>query len=264
MPSVNKLLTALVAGLAIGAQASPCRPYVSPSSVIQSQLTTTEHVQSAARTSAAYTDTVRKSESESEATPYTTAVQVTSSTEAERKPTTTDEETAATTGYPVSESTSTADAESPSTAKGDTSSLPSTIEHSSAALYTTTSAPSTTSPEPKITLDTTTLAPTTTSRPTTTTQTATSTCPPKFKLTCNKTGSLNNGADYLIQILRDLDLASCKEECEKHDNCKAIGVTTAEQCELYSAAASTLGFETSDSWYSVFDACCFEDSETGN
>ncbi|KAF5540935.1 hypothetical protein FPHYL_11951 [Fusarium phyllophilum] len=269
MPSVNTFITALVASFAIGAQAGPCRPHAS-SSVIQYPVSTTQ--QTAAGTSAAYTDVVSKSEAKTSLS--TTAVQVTSATKDESEPATAEETT---TGYPVAETTSasasaetltngsaysTSDAEitepaakTTSTAKEDTTSAP----------YTTTSVSEATS-KPKTTLDTTTVAPTTTSKPTTTTSeaytttsaAATSSCPARSELTCAKTGFFSNADSNLIQVYYDYTLSQCQEECDKTDNCKTIGITTSNQCELYDAAVSALGFEFRDGWYySVYDACCF-------
>ncbi|KAL5600307.1 hypothetical protein FOVSG1_008119 [Fusarium oxysporum f. sp. vasinfectum] len=272
MPSVNTFITALVAGFAIGAQAGPCRPHAPSSSVIQYPVSTTQ--QTAAGTSAAYTDVVSKSETKTSLS--TTAVQVTSTTKDESKPTTAEETT---TGYPATETTSasaesltygsvypSSEAETTATAKEDTTSAPYTTQDSSAAPYTTTSVPETTS-KPKTTLDTTTVAPTTTSKPTTTTSeaytttsaAATSGCPPRSELTCAKTGFFNSADHNLIQVYYDYDLNQCQVECDKTDNCKAIGITTSNQCELYDAAVSALGFEFRDGWYySVYDACCFK------
>ncbi|CCT65536.1 uncharacterized protein FFB20_08880 [Fusarium fujikuroi] len=229
MPSVNTFITALVAGFAIGAHAGPCRPHAS-SSVIQYPVSTTQ--QTAAGTSAAYTYVVSKSDAKTSLS--TTAVQVTSSTKDESEPA----------------------AKTTPTAKEDATSAP----------YTSTSVPETTS-KPKTTLETTTVAPTTTSKPTTTTSeaytttsaAATSSCPPSSELTCAKTGFFSNADSNLIQVYYDYNLSQCQEECEKTDNCKTIGITTSNQCELYDAAVSALGFEFRDGWYySVYDACCFK------
>ncbi|SPJ74047.1 uncharacterized protein FTOL_03777 [Fusarium torulosum] len=321
MPSVNTFITALVAGLAIGAQAGPCRPHSPSSSVIQSQVTTTQHVESAAGTSAAYTDAVSISESGAS---LSTAVQVTSSTEAESKPTTTDENETTTASYPASESSSATTDESkatttaypavestsvtsgsltteskpeptsaiPSLATDSTtrptssadeiisSALPTTAE-SSAALYTTSEAetvpsttseaeviPSTTSSEPKTTLDISTIAPTTTSAyPTTTTSQASTTtsaaasseCPPLSELSCGLVGLYTESDGHLIQVLYDTDIDACWGLCANDDNCKSIGITTSDQCELYDTAVSGMGFSARAGWYySVYDACCHQ------
>ncbi|KAG5800012.1 hypothetical protein H9Q69_000980 [Fusarium xylarioides] len=277
MPSVNTFITALVAGFAIGAQAGPCRPHAL-SSVIQYPVSTTQ--QTAARTSAAYTDVVSKSKIKTSLSTIT--MQVTSTTKDESEPATAEE---ITTGYPIAETTSASAetltnksayptseaettepaAETTSTAKEDTTSAPYTTQDSSAAPYTTTSVSETTS-KPKTTLDTTTVATTTTSKPTTTTleayittsAAATSSYPARSKLTCAKTGFFSNADSNLIQVYYDYKLSQCQEECDKTDNCKAIGITTSNQCELYDAAVSALGFEFRDGWYySVYDACCF-------
>ncbi|RBQ76180.1 hypothetical protein FVER53590_07821 [Fusarium verticillioides] len=269
MPSVNTFITALVAGFAIGAQAGPCRPHAS-SSVIQYPVSTTQ--QTAAGTSTAYTDVASKSETKTSLS--TTALRVTSTTKDESEPATAKETT---TGYPVDETTSSAEtltngsayptseaeatepaAKTTSTAKQDTTSDPHTTQDSSTAPYTTTSVPETTS-KPKTTLDTTTVAPTTTSKPTTTTSAAaTSSCPARSELTCAKTGFFSNANSNLIQVYYDYTLSQCQEECDKTDNCKTIGITTSNQCELYDAAVSALGFEFREGWYySVYDACCF-------
>ncbi|KAF5977662.1 hypothetical protein FCOIX_6384 [Fusarium coicis] len=266
MPSVNTFIAALVAGFAIGAQAGPCRPHAS-SSVIQYPVSTTQ--QTAAGTSAAYTDVVSKSEAGSSLP--TTAVQVTSTTKDESEPATAketptgdpvDETTSASaetltngSAYPTSEAETTEPAaKTTSTAKEGTTSAPHTTQNSSAAPYTTTS-----TSKPKTTLDTTTVAPTTTSKPTTTTSAAaTSSCPARSELTCAKTGFFSNADSNLIQVYYDYTLSQCQEECDKTDNCKTIGITTSNQCELYDAAVSALGFEFRDGWYySVYDACCF-------
>ncbi|KAF9775941.1 hypothetical protein IL306_005938 [Fusarium sp. DS 682] len=266
MPSVNTFITALVAGFAIRAQAGPCRPHAPSSSVIQYPVSTIQQTQTAAGTSAAYTEAVSKSEAETSLS--TTAVQVTS-TKDESKPATTDETT---TGYPAAETTSasaesvypTSEAETTETAAETTTTAK---EDTTSAPYTTTSVPETTS-KPKTTLDTTTAAPTTDSKPTTTTSeadtttsaAASSACPPRSDLTCGKTGLFNNGDSSLIQVYYDYDLSQCEEECDKAENCKAIGITTSNQCELYNAGISALGFEARDGWYySVYDACCFQD-----
>jgi hypothetical protein len=301
MPSVNTFITALVAGLAIGAQAGPCRPHAPSSSVIQSQVTTTEHVESAAGTSAAYTDAVSISESGAS---VSTAVQVTSSTEAESKPTATDENETTTAAYPAVESTpvtsgslTTESKPEPTSAisslatdstTGPTSSADeivssalSTAAESSAALYTTSEAetvpsttseaeviPSTTSSEPKTTLDTSTIAPTTTSAyPTTTTSQASTTtsaaasseCPPLSELSCGLVGLYTESDDHLIQVLYDTDIDACWGFCANDDNCKSIGITTSDQCELYDTAVSGMGFSARAGWYySVYDACCHQ------
>ncbi|KAF5673487.1 hypothetical protein FCIRC_8042 [Fusarium circinatum] len=277
MPSVNTFITALVAGFAIGAQAGPCRPHAS-SSAIQYPVSTTQ--QTAAGTSTAYTDAVSKSETNT--SPSTTAVQVTSTTKDESEPATADETA---TGYPLAETTSasaetltngsaspTSEAETTepaakttATAKEDTTSAPYTTQDSSAAPYTTTSVPETTS-KPKTTLDTTTVAPTAIFKPTTTTSeaytstsaAAASRCPALSELTCAKTGFFSNADSNLIQVYYDYTLSQCQDECDKTDNCKTIGITTSNQCELYDAAVSALGFEFREGWYySVYDACCF-------
>ncbi|WZH45132.1 uncharacterized protein QYS62_006174 [Fusarium acuminatum] len=319
MPSINTFITALMAGLAIGAQAGPCRPHAPSSSVVQSQVTTTRHVESAAGTSAAYTDAVSISESSAF---LSTAVQVTSSTEAESKPSTTDENETITAAYPASESPSATTDESKATttaypavestsvtsgsltteskpestsaisslatdstneptSSSDeivSSALPTTAE-SSAAPYTTSEAetvpsttseaevvPSTTSSEPKTTLDTSTIAPTTTSAyPTTTTSQASTTtsaaassaCPPLSELSCGLAGLYTNSESHLIQVLYDTDLDACWEVCAEDDKCKSIGITTADQCEIYDTAVSGMGFSAREGWYfSVYDACC--------
>ncbi|RKL34577.1 hypothetical protein BFJ72_g9309 [Fusarium proliferatum] len=260
MPSVNTFITALVAGFAIGAHAGPCRPHAS-SSVIQYPVSTTQ--QTAAGTSAAYTDVVSKSDAK--ASLSTTAVQVTSTTKDESEPATAEETT---TGYPVAETTSasaetltngsaypTSEAETTEPAAKTT---PTAKKNTTSAPYTSTSVLETTS-KPKTTLDTTTAAPTTTSKPTTTTSAAAiSSCPPSSELTCAKTGFFNNADSNLIQVYYDYNLSQCQEECDKTDNCKTIGITTSNQCELYDAAVSALGFEFREGWYySVYDACCF-------
>ncbi|KAF4959903.1 hypothetical protein FGADI_1406 [Fusarium gaditjirri] len=254
MPSVNTFITALVAGFAIGAQAGPCRPHAS-SSIIQYPVSTTQ--QTAAGTSAVYTDVVSKSETKNSLS--TTTVQVATTTKDESKPATGEETT--TTGYPAAETTSasaetltngsvypTSEAETTEPAAKTT---PTAKEDTTSAPYTTTSVPETTS-KPKTTLDTTTVAPTTTSAA------ATSSCPPRSELTCAKTGLFNNADSNLIQVYYDYDLSQCQEECNKTDNCKTIGITTSNQCELYDAAVFALGFEFREGWYySVYDACCF-------
>ncbi|KAI6766217.1 hypothetical protein HG530_007287 [Fusarium avenaceum] len=305
MPSLNTFITALVAGLAIGVQAGPCRPHAPSSSVVQHQVTTTRQVESAAGTSAAYTDAVGISESGAS---LSTAVQVTSSTEAESKPSTTDENETATATYPASESpsvttdegkaTTTAypaiestsitsgslatDSTTEPTSSSDeivSSALPTTAE-SSAAPYTTSEAeavpsttseaeviPSTTSSEPKTTLDTSTIAPTTTSSYSTTTTSQASTtsaaasseCPPLSQLSCGLAGLYTNSDSHLIQVLYDTDLDGCWEVCTKNDKCKSIGITTADQCEIYDTAVAGMGFSAQEGWYfSVYDACCHQ------
>ncbi|KAM0345144.1 hypothetical protein ACHAPU_006779 [Fusarium lateritium] len=324
MPSVNSFITALVAGLAIGAQAGPCRPHAPSSSVVQSQVTTTKHTESAAETSAAYTDAVNLSETGISLS--TSAAQVTSSTEAGSKPTTTDENETSTADYPALESSSTVSGEgrttttaypvtesssatededkttttaysaaestsvttgalttdsaneSTSPAEETISSVVPTTDESSAILYTTTSVPSTTSSaeiipsatssEPKTTLDTMTIASTTTSsEPTTTTpQTyvttsaaSTSSCPILSKLSCALTGYYSDSESHLLDVFNDTDLDVCRDECAKNDRCNSIGLTDADQCELYDTAVSGMGFSPQESWYyTVYDACCFE------
>ncbi|KAM0204293.1 hypothetical protein ACHAPA_007784 [Fusarium lateritium] len=312
MPSVNTFITALVAGLAIGAQAGPCRPHAPSSSVVQSQVTTTQHVESATETSAAYTDAVSISESGASYLP--TAVQVTGSTEVEHKPTTTDEDETTTAAYPASESTSATAIESKATTTAysavDSTSVASgsltteskpeptsavsslatdstteptssaveivssallTTAESSAAPYTTSEAeaiPSTTSSEPKTTLDTSAIAPTATSAyPTTTTSQASTTtstaasseCPPLSELSCGLAGLFTKSDSHLIQVLYDTPIDTCWEECAKNDECKSIGITTADQCEIYDTAVSVMGFSARANWYySVYDACCHQ------
>lgn len=320
MPSINTFITALVAGLAIGVQAGPCRPHAPSSSVLQPQVTTTRQVESAAGTSAAYTDAVSISESGAS---LSTAVQVTSSTEAESKPSTTDENETTTAAYPASESPSATTDESkatttaypavestsitsgsltteskpestsvisslatdsttePTSSSNEivSSALPTTAE-SSAAPYTTSEAeavpsttseaevvPSTTSSEPKTTLDTSTIAPTTTSaysttrtsQASTTSAAASSECPPLSELSCGLAGLYTNSDSHLIQVLYDTDLDGCWEVCTKNDKCKSIGITTADQCEIYDTAVAGMGFSAQAGWYfSVYDACCHQ------
>ncbi|KAL4728428.1 hypothetical protein ACLX1H_005173 [Fusarium chlamydosporum] len=249
MPSVNTIITALVAGLAIGAQAGPCRPHPPASSVGQSQVTTTTYAQSTTETSAVYSEVARMSETE--ASFSTTAVQVASSDENKTNPTATAEKIS-TTANPVAESTSTspdsltteATVDPTSTVQETTSLLPSTT------LHTTTSVPLTTSSEPR-----TTIAPTTTSQASTTTsEAATSSCLPLSSLTCNVAGFYNNASNKLLGTLQDQDLEQCKAACERNEDCKSIGMTTIGQCELYDSAVSVMEFETEDSsWYSVWD-----------
>ncbi|RBR11426.1 uncharacterized protein FIESC28_09040 [Fusarium coffeatum] len=254
MPSVNTFITALVAGLAIGAQAGPCRPHPPSSSIVQSQVTTTAYAQSSTETSAAYSDVVRKSETE--ASISTTAVEVTSSEKAETTPITTDEE-ATTTGSPATESTSIAsDSLTTETtiesSQETTSSVPTTTQEPGTTLHTTTSVPSTSSDAEA--------APTTTSsEPTTTSASAISGCPARSSLTCGLTGQLSTSSDNLIDMLGGLDLEECKAACSDDEDCKAMGITGAGQCELYDDSISALGFEAEDNWFSVYDACCFEE-----
>ncbi|KAF4442366.1 hypothetical protein FACUT_2025 [Fusarium acutatum] len=222
MPSVNSFIAALVAGFAIGAQAGPCRPHAS-SSVIQYPVSTTQ--QTAAGTSATYTDVVSKSETKTSLS--TTAVQVTSTSKDESESATAEETT---TGHPVAETTS-ASAE--------------TLTNGSA--YPTSEA-ETTEPATE----------TTSTAKEETTSAARSSCPARSELTCAKTGFFSNADSNLIQVYYDYTLSQCQEECDKADNCKTIGITTSNQCELYDAAVSALGFEFRDGWYySVYDACCF-------
>ncbi|RGP60712.1 hypothetical protein FLONG3_10768 [Fusarium longipes] len=297
MPSVNTIITALVASLAIGAQAGPCRPHPPPTSVVESQVTTTAYAQPTAETSAAYSDVVSKSQTEislsatkqvttsekaeTESSLPTTAVQVTSSEEVETKPVTADETTttyysAAELASVVSDSLTTqATVESTSAAQETTSAIPSTTEESSATLHTTTSVPSstseaevvpsTTSSEPQTTnIPTTTSEPTTTTSQasTTTSEAATSGCANKSNITCGKTGFFSSSINNLLDVVYDQDTEQCKAKCEENKDCKTIGITTTGQCELYDASVSILGFEPRDSWYySVWDACCFEDEQ---
>ncbi|KAJ4250613.1 hypothetical protein NW762_011872 [Fusarium torreyae] len=278
MPSVNTLITALVAGLTIGAQAGPCRPHAPYSSV--TQVATMEHTQPSTKTSAAYINAVTRSETElPETTLSTSTIQVTSSTEAEFKPTTTDEEDTPTTGYTSAESTPTnqettqsvpsttsgsltieSTTESTSTTEETTTSLPSTTLKTE---DTTTSVPSTTSSEPKTTLDTTTLPPTTTSSEaaTTTSQASTTTSEASTpSCTCNKTGEITAGEGHLLDYYPGYTQEQCQAECEKNKDCKVIGLTTGSQCELYDTSLSVLAFEPKDGWYySVWDACCFKE-----
>ncbi|KAM0558432.1 hypothetical protein ACHAPJ_004622 [Fusarium lateritium] len=278
MPSVNTLITALVAGLAIGAQAGPCRPHAPYSSVTQAA--TMEHTQSSTKTSVSHIDAVAKSETRlPETTLSTSAVQVTSSAEAEFKPTATHEEDTTTTGYTSAESTSineettesippttsgslTAESttESTSTTEETTTSLPSTTSKTE---DTTTSVSSTTSSEPKTTLDTTTLPPTTTSSEaaTTTSQASTTTSEASTpSCTCSKTGEITAGEGHLLDYYPGYTQEQCQAECEKNEDCKVMGLTTGSQCELYDTSLSVLAFEPKDGWYySVWDACCFKE-----
>ena len=262
MPSVNTFITALVAGLAIGAQAGPCRPHPPSSSVVQSQVTTTAYAQSSTETSAAYSDVVRKSETE--ASISTTAVEVTSSEKAETTPVAPDEE-ATTTDSPVTESTSIAsDSLTTETtiesSQETTSSVPTTTQEPGTTLLTTTSVPSTSSDAEAAPKTTSSEPATTTSQASTTTSAAAiSGCPAKSSLICGLTGQLSTGSDNLIKFLGGLDLEECKTACSNDEDCKAMGITTAGQCELYDDSVSALGFETEDNWFSVYDACCFEE-----
>ncbi|KAG5655817.1 hypothetical protein KAF25_008936 [Fusarium avenaceum] len=268
MPSINTFITALVAGLTIGVQAGPCRPHAPSSSALQPQVTTTRQVESAAGTSVAYTDAVSISEPGAS---LSTTVQVTSSTEAESKPESTSVISSLATDS-TTESTSSSD-------EIVSSALPTTAE-SSAAPYTTSEAeavpsttseaeviPSTTSSEPKTTLDTSTIAPTTTSAYSTTTTSQASTtsaaasseCPPLSQLSCGLAGLYTNSDSHLIQVLYDTDLDGCWELCTKNDKCKSIGITTADQCEIYDTAVAGMGFSAQEGWYfSVYDACCHQ------
>ncbi|KAH6978887.1 hypothetical protein EDB82DRAFT_526973 [Fusarium venenatum] len=273
MPSINTIITALVAGLTIGAQAGPCRPHPPSSSVVQSQVTTTAYAQPTAGASIVYSDAASKFETD--ASLSTTAVQATSSEKTKAIPVTADDETT-TTGYPAAETTSVISdsfstesaVESTTTAQETTSSPPSTTQENSSTLLATTSAPSTTSQAedvPSITA-----APTTTSEPTattsqastTTSEASTSSCANKSNLACGKTGFLTKSVSKLLDVVYDQDLEECKADCEANDECEAIGITTSGQCELYEADISDMGFEGRDSWYySVYDACCFENEQ---
>jgi hypothetical protein len=59
-------------------------------------------------------------------------------------------------------------------------------------------------------------------------------------------------------MISDSDLEACKAACSDDEGCKAIGITTVGQCELYDTTISDLGFQATDNWFSVYDACCFE------
>jgi len=263
MPSVNTFITALVAGLAIGVQAGPCRPHRPSSSIVQSQVTTTAYAQSSTETSAAYSDIVSKSETE--ASLYTTAVQVTSSEKAETEPVTTTEETT-TTGSPATESTSIAsDSLTTETtiesSQETTSSVPTTTQEPGTTLHTTTSVPSTSSDADAIP-STTSSEQETTAAATTTSAAAISGCPARSSLTCGLTGFFSSADADLIEVHYDYDLEQCKEECKNNESCKTVGLTTSNQCELYSAGVSSMGFEVRDPWYySVYDTCCFEEDD---
>ncbi|GKU04871.1 hypothetical protein FLAG1_07573 [Fusarium langsethiae] len=268
MPSVNTIITALVAGLAIGAQAGPCRPHPAPSSIVQSQLTTTAYAQHTTETSAAYSDVVGKFQTEASLSP--TAVQATNSEKAETTPITTDEETT-TSSHPAAKSTSVvsdsltteAAVDSTTAAQETTSAPPSTTQENTSTLHTTTSVPSTTSQAEDVPSTTSAEPTTTTSQASTTTsEVSASSCENKSNLTCGKTGLLTKSVTNLLDVLNGQDLDQCKAECEDNKECKAIGITTGGQCELYDTGVSVMGFEAQDPWYySVYDACCFEDEQ---
>ncbi|CAF3457972.1 unnamed protein product [Fusarium graminearum] len=299
MPAVNTIITAIVASLAIGAQAGPCRPHRPLGSMIQSQAATTVYVQPTVETSAAYSDAVSKSESEASlsttvyAQPSTetsaaysdavsesetvaslsTTTQVTSS---EKTETTTSGRPAGESTSAVSDSLNTETAINPTTAAQETtSSLPSTKQEAISTFHTTISVPSTTSqaedvPSTTSTEPQNTVAPTaTSSEPATTSQASTtasevstSSCANKSSLTCGKTGFFANADNMLLYILPNHDLEACKAGCEANEECKAIGINTSDQCELYKTSVSALGFEARDPWYfSVYDICCFEDEQ---
>jgi hypothetical protein len=80
-------------------------------------------------------------------------------------------------------------------------------------------------------------------------------------LVCGKTGYLGeNSSSHLLDLQRDTDLETCKTQCKENDNCVTIGhIADTSQCELYDASPATLELnEDPNSWYAVYEACCFE------
>ncbi|KAF5025424.1 hypothetical protein F66182_2484 [Fusarium sp. NRRL 66182] len=230
MPSVNTLIAALVAGFAIGAQAGPCRLHAPYGSVVQSQVTTTEYIQP---TSAAQ-ETTESVSSAIEAQDTTTIL-----------PTTTSESKTSVDTTTLSPSTTTSESEP--TPDTTASSEPKTT----LGTTTTTLSPTTTSSEPSAT----------TSKATATaSETSTPSCPPASELTCGETGLFTNSTGHLLRVTRDTELEQCQNECKDDADCAAVGITGANQCELYDASVSALVFEARDDWwYSVYDACCFKE-----
>ncbi|KAF4985108.1 hypothetical protein FDECE_16819 [Fusarium decemcellulare] len=247
MPSVNVLITAIVAGLVIGTRAGPCRPRGHYSSVTHVQVTITETTYAPTDTSEAFTDVFTRPETTSiyadtaslSPTTTTSASEASDTTEPGTKPTTTDVDT-------------------------------NTSETTTEAEETTTS-PSTTAAEEPTDLDTTTFETTTsaptsdttsTEAPTTTSEPPTSTCPPKEDLVCGEPGFFSSSTQesHLLDSLRDTNLAQCQVECQDNDSCKAIGFMETNQCDLYDVPVSELGFESRDlPYYIAYDACCFKE-----
>ncbi|ENH66587.1 hypothetical protein Focb16_v006098 [Fusarium oxysporum f. sp. cubense] len=239
---VLTLRTAAVVALAVGAQAGVCRPGAPSYSSIQSQLTGNENFPSAAGTSPVYTDVMGKSDSE---TGLSTTAYQTPGEEPTR------------TGRPENQ---------PGPTVVTTSSFASTSHPSGTMIQDTLSNAFTTSIAESVASTMVEQRPTTIAPETPTSQSctkesgaATSSCANKPEPVCGQTGLFKDSHVYLITLFQQYDLAGCKAECEKRDDCKSIGFTSGNQCELYSTSVSAMEFEAEDGWYfSVYDTACFD------
>ncbi|KAG4274496.1 hypothetical protein FPRO04_14505 [Fusarium proliferatum] len=239
---VLALRTAAAAALAVGTQAHMCRPGAPSYSSLQSQLTTNENLHSTAGTATTYTDVVVKSDS---ATGMSSA--------AYQSP----GEDSARTGPSENQSTPTVVATSLSAS--NTQSTGSTIQHTFPSAFTTFTAESVTST--MLEERTTTIAPETSASQSCTEKSgaATSDCANESEPVCGRTGLFKDSSASLIDVFQQYDLKECKAECASRDDCKSIGFTSGNQCELYNASVSAMEFEAEDGWYfSVYDASCFE------
>ncbi|KAM5342715.1 hypothetical protein ACJ41O_013681 [Fusarium nematophilum] len=276
MPSVHTLLAAIVAGLAIGTHAGPCRPHSSyppygqSSSVAQAGVTTTTYPEPPIKTSSAYPDNSGATAAETTAgetsageTPAeeTTAAETTSlggSTYTLRDTTTLDVTTtkAATRPPRPDEDATTAEettsAETTTAAQDPTTALDTATTGAPTSLITSVK-PTTSSLPP----DTTSEAPTTTSEA----SSSTSTCPPRAELSCGNTGFFP-GTDWeghRLRAVRDTELEACKTLCLNNPRCVAIGFFDYDLCELFDVPISELELQEEEDWYySVYDRCCFE------
>lgn len=288
MPSVNTLITAIVAGLAIGVHAGPCRPHGSSSSVSTVEVVTTTSAEPSTTTFGSYPDVSSNSETKTTGTTSITGAYETKTTQSSSvtsssftvSETTTDvgahgsseSETTSTTAVETTSTTAidttstTSKVETTSTSAQDTTTVPSTTSSTAAPSTTSsTTAPSSTTANESTTQETTTLETRTSAASTTTSaapsQTSGSSCPPAANLVCGKTGYLgDDSSSHLLDLQRDTDLEACKTQCKENDSCVTIGhIADTNQCELYDASPATLELnEDPDSWYAVYEACCFE------
>ncbi|KAF5234377.1 hypothetical protein FANTH_12157 [Fusarium anthophilum] len=237
---VLTLRTAAAVALAVGTQAYICRPGTPSYSSIQSQLT--GNLPSTAGTAPTYTDVVVKSDSG-------TGLSSTAYQTPRGEP--------ATTGPSESQPTPTVVATS--LFASTTQSTGSTIQHTLPSAFTTFTTQSATST--MLEQRPTTIAPETSAAQSFRTKSgaAASGCVKKPNPVCGQTGLFKDSNASLIAVFQDYDLMDCKAECANRDDCKSIGFTSGNQCELYDTSVSAMGFKAEDGWYfSVYDASCFK------
>ncbi|EGU88931.1 hypothetical protein FOPG_17029 [Fusarium oxysporum f. sp. conglutinans race 2 54008] len=245
---VLTLRIAAVVALAAGAQAGICRPSAPSYSSIESQLASDENYPSAAGTGPLSTYEVGKSDSE-------TALSTITDQATGEEPTNT--------GRPENQYGPTAGI--PSSLSSTTHPSRTTFQDTFLSTASITKSVPSTMPEQKPTHSTTTIiAPEipTSQACTAKSGAATSGCANKPDTICGQTGRFQDSHVYLINIFEQYDLVRCKAECEKREDCKSIGFTTGNQCELYRTGVSAMQFEAMDGWYfTVYDAYCFESED---